>query len=294
MKELSRFADLYCGLLYMGTPFEEGESVALSCFFGAPELAVLREEYALKTRAGRGSEFTRALRIARWLCSALSHDGQFSLSGEELPMNALSLLRFALGKKVGLNCACKAKILAECCLALGIYARTVGLYPASPYDLDNHVVTEIFDHRLQKWCMIDPTNGGYFSDGAPLSCLEMRERLADRRQCSAVLPRQSAKELSVLMRRNAEWNVYYAKNCYYFTVETRSCFGTGGRDAYLVPRGFDVRAREIKNREFLLQWAREGRAGEETVRRIGELIRSAEERKPLIGSAALWEAPRGE
>lgn len=290
----NHLTEIYCGLLFTGLQFEEGERITLSYSFDCPEFAVLRAEYALERRAGKGSEFARALRLARWLFTALSHDGNFSLSGEELPMDSLSLLGFALKKGGGVNCACKAKILAECCLALGIYARTVSLYPASPYDLDNHVVTEIFDHGMQKWCMIDPTSGGYFSDGVPLSCLEMREKLANRRQCSVVLPRQSAKDLSALMERNAEWNSYYAKNCYYFTVGTHSRFGSGGRDVYLVPRGFDVRAREVKNREYLLQWAQEQHMGKESIKRIEELIGIARARKPLIASDAIWEAPQGE
>lgn len=96
------------------------------------------------------------------------------------------------------------------------------------------------------------------------------------------------------MERNAEWNAYYAKNCYYFTVSTHSCFGAGGRDLYLLPRGFDVKVREVKNREYLLQWARERHMGADTIKQIEELIGIARAREPLIGSDAAWEAPQGE
>ncbi len=40
----------------------------------------------------------------------------------------------------GINCLNKAKILAECCLALGIFARRVFIHPFSPFDFDSHVV----------------------------------------------------------------------------------------------------------------------------------------------------------
>ena len=63
----------------------------------------------------------------------------------------------------GINCLNKAKILAESCLALGIYARRVFLYPFSPYDFDSHVVCEIYEEKLRKWIMLDPTTDGYLS-----------------------------------------------------------------------------------------------------------------------------------
>ena len=69
----------------------------------------------------------------------------------------------------------KSKILAECCLALGIPARRVFIMPFSPYDTDNHVVNEIYDDTREKWVMMDPTTGGMFVDEnrTPLSLIEM-------------------------------------------------------------------------------------------------------------------------
>ena len=295
LEQDNRLSEIYCGMLYGSMRFEEGEPVPLFYHFSCPEFAVLRKTYGLEKIAGRGGDFSMALRLCRWLEPNIMHEGDFFLTeGHEMPYNALALLEYAFGKRDrGLNCACKAKILVECCLALGIHARRVGLYPNSPYDIDNHVVAEIYDTKRKKWCMLDPTVGGYFTDGnGPLDCLEMRRVLAERAPGSVVLPRQRTNDLAALMERNAGWNMYYAKNSYYFTVETVSGFGTGtARDAYLVPLGFDCRAREAKNAAFLLEKAREWNWDEAALGRIARWAEEARGRTPLTGGVSLWNEP---
>ncbi len=290
----NRLFEIYCGMLFNSMRFSEGEPVPLFYHFSCPEFAVLRKKYGLEKIAGKGSEFPMALRLCRWLAPNLLHEGDFSLTeAQNMPHNALALLEYAFGRRDrGLNCACKAKILTECCLSLGIPARRVGLYPNSPYDIDNHVVTEIYDRRLGRWCMLDPTTGGYFTEGAgPISCLAMRAALAERRG-SAVLPRQREGDLAALREKNAGWNLYYAKNCYFFTVETVSGFGTGtARDAYYVPLGFDCHARELRNNDFLAEKAREWGWDEAAAEKIARWRSDLEAREPLVGSSALWNAP---
>lgn len=66
----------------------------------------------------------------------LKHQSDYN---NHVPCNSLDLLAYCFEKPdVGINCLNKAKILAECCLALGIYARRRGGMPCSPYDGDNH------------------------------------------------------------------------------------------------------------------------------------------------------------
>ena len=142
--------------------------------------------------------------------------------------------------------------MQDCCLALGIYARRVGLYPASPYDDDNHVACEIFDRRRGKWVMLDPTMGGYVSDGkSPLSVLEMREKFAQNEHISVVFSRQSPRDIGALMGRNGKINAYYAKNLFYLVV----VLGEAGC-AYLIPENFDFRRREEKYATYMLELAR--------------------------------------
>ncbi|MDR1689800.1 MAG: hypothetical protein LBS21_14520 [Clostridiales bacterium] len=67
----------------------------------------------------------------------------------EMPQNSLALLEYAFdkGAENGINCACLAKILSECLLAVGLPAKQVFIMPCSPYDGDNHVVTQVYTSR---------------------------------------------------------------------------------------------------------------------------------------------------
>ena len=121
--------------------------------------------------------------------------------------------------------------MAECCLSIGIYARRCGQMPCSPYDGDNHVVTEIFDRKRKKWIALDPTYGSYF-----------------RMEVSAVLNRQNPNDIEKLQKRNAGINWYYAKNSYYFFFDSVSAFGISAESVtyYVVPKGFSLRRQRIR------------------------------------------------
>lgn len=288
-----RFLEVYCGILFNSREFEQEERVPLLYKFDCPEFAELKARWPIEQTAGRGGDFVRGLRLARWLSRNLNHKGDFSFTAA-LSFDSLTLLDYGFGKKEhGMNCAAKAKILEECCLSLGIYARTVGLYPASPYDSDNHVVVEIFDREKGKWIMLDPTTGGYVSAGGePLSCFEMREAFAQFGPVSVVLPRQSGRDLPLLAERNVAWNSYYAKNCYFFTINTVSEFGTGeGREVHILPCGFDCRLRRVRNAEYMLENAKKWNWGEDAIHTIGRWVVNARTTYPLIGSPSVWDPP---
>lgn len=288
-----RFLEVYSGILFNSPTFEIGEDVVCSYDFANPKYEELKSRYPILQVSGKGGDFERALRICKWLAPNLSHQGDFSLTGNE-EINAISLLDYALGNREhGINCVCKAKILVECCLALGIFARRIGLYPNSPFDTDNHVVAEIYDRKRNKWIMLDPTSGGYFTDGKnPLSCLEMRENFAFHAGGSIVLPRQKATSLEKLNERNVSWNFYYAKNCYYMTVETVSGFGENNSAlVYLLPVGFDWKANRKQNADFMLKTAIKEGWGETAINSLEKQARSLEEFTPLVGSTTLWNTP---
>lgn len=289
-----RFLKLYSGILFNAREFVGGETVDTFFHFGCPEFAVLKERYPIEEVAGRGSAFRRALRLTQWLSEHLSHEGEFLLT-HELKLDALTLLGYGFGiKEHGLNCFCKAEILVECCLALGIRARRVGLYPCSPYDTDNHVVAEIYDEERGKWILLDPTTGGYLTDGSsPLSTIEARERFALDAPCTVVLPRQRARNMEELAEKNVGWNTYYAKNCYYLTVETVSGFGVdaSSHEVCLLPRGFDCRARNIRQAEFMLENAKKWGWDEAAVHTIERWETGARVRPISVGSLRLWDGP---
>lgn len=283
-KELYKYlSDIFCGEIFNAEKLAAGEPVKIEYVFDCPEFKKLREQYPIERVAGKGGDFERALRLCRWLAPRLKHKSDYD---NHVPCNSLDLLDYCFEKPdVGINCLNKSKILAECCLALGIYARRCGEMPCSPYDGDNHVVTEIYDRKRKKWIALDPTHGSYFSDGVqPLSCLELRQAFAERTPVSAVLNRQSPADIGKLQERNVGLNWYYAKNSFYLSVESASAFGEPENSffVYVVPEGFDLRRHHIKNLEY-----RKLLYGADAEKQIAK----AEKRTFRIASAALWDSP---
>ena len=289
-----RFLEVYSGILFNSRIFEKGQDVACSYDFNNAKYEELKLHYPIVQVAGKGGDFERALRICIWLAKNITHQDDFSLTSS-IRFDSISLLNYAFGNgEHGINCVGKAKILVECCLALGIFARRVGLYPNSPFDLDNHIVVEIYDRDRQKWIMLDPTSGGYFTDGKnPLSCLEMRENFAINAVGSVVLPRQRATDFEKLIEKNLSWNFYYAKNCYYITVETISGFGEVDSDlAYILPVGFDIKANRKENAYYLLKTATKEGWSETAINSLEKLVKGVDGLDPLVASTALWNAPK--
>ena len=275
--------DIFSGGIFNAPALAAGEPLQIAYVFDCPEFAQLRERYPVERVAGTGGDFERALRLCRWLAPRLKHKGDYD---NHIACNSLALLEYCFEKPdVGINCLNKAKILAECCLSLGIYARRCGGMPCSPYDGDNHVVTEIYDRKRGKWVALDPTYGSYFSDGAnPLSCLELRRAFADGVPVAAVFNRQNPAKIGDLQKRNASVNWYYAKNSYYFFFDSVSTFGepAGSDDFYVVPEGFDLRRQRMQNLSFCK--ARYGMDVEAD-------IAKAKERTYRVASTALWDSP---
>ena len=287
--------NIYCGILFHLRKWAAGETIPFKYRFDCPEYGELLARYPVEKTAGKGSGFIRALRLCRWLHPRLKHQDDYD---NHVPCNSLALLDYCFGKEdVGINCLNKAKILAECCLALGICARRVCAYPLSPYDMDNHVMTEVYDTSLKKWMLLDPTTGAYFADGAgvPLSALEIRRNMAEREPVSPVLPRQSGKDFRALFERNLAGgdNAYYAKNMAYFVVDRVNAFGESEDDAVLLaPEGFDVKEHTLKNIRYRLNVAREMGLGHmiPIFEKWYESARSARE-MPRISEAAFSAPP---
>ena len=163
MQEIAQqMLDVYSGILFHNQDFETGNEEDVIYEFDCPEFNELRTKYNLVKIAGNGSDFARAKRLLHYLAPRLTHSSWYD---NHIECNALRLLEYSLSNpEQGINCLNKSKILVECCMALGIYARRVSIMPFSPYDFDNHVVAEIYDRTLEKWIMLDPTTDGYFID----------------------------------------------------------------------------------------------------------------------------------
>lgn len=232
--------DIYSGILFNTRDFDAGKQAEITYHFACPEYQTLIGMYHIDVIAGEGTAFQRAERLLHWMSPKLTHKPDYD---NHVPMNSLDLLEYSLDRpEQGINCRNKSVILTECCLALGIYARRVYIMPYSPYDMDNHVVTEIFDPDMDKWVMLDPSTDGIFTDekGIPLSLLELRERFAQHKPAAF-----SGSE------PEADMNAYFAKNLFRLMADGNNGFGTADqRTLYFTPPGYRVRENKLASMEF--------------------------------------------
>lgn len=244
---------IYSGILFNNQCFEAGQEGEITYRFDCPEYTELKEKYDLEKIAGSGSDFERARRLLFHFAPRLAHSPMYD---NHIEINALRLLEYSLdNSEQGINCYNKSKILGECCLALGIYARRVFIMPYSPYDSDNHVVNEIYDRELDKWIMLDLSLGAYFVDEnrTPLSLLEMRERYANNQFLVCVTEDDSLDDLDALRESHAYPDSYFAKNLFYFRLDEVNKFGEG--DVYLTvcPEHYSVNRSRAANIRYRLQ-----------------------------------------
>ncbi len=245
-----QYLDIYSGILFNNQKFEEGNDEEISYDFQCSEFITLREKYHLEEIAGKGSDFTKAKKIVHYFAKRLTHSSWYD---NHIPCNSLDLLEYSLNNpNQGINCLNKSKILEECCLALGIYARRVCIMPYSPYDFDNHVVIEIFDKKLKKWIMLDPTMDGLFIDEnkTPLSLLQMREKFAKAEFITFVHLTNKLDNLEKLKEKYVETNAYICKNLFFFYIDQNSTFGTTGKTLAFVPKNYVIKDKLIANIQY--------------------------------------------
>ena len=250
---LQAFFNYAKGALWQFRAFRAERGDSLCYVFDCPEYDELRKTYRLEEIAGQGDDFSRARNLLSHFAPRMAHDPMYD---NHIPCNALALLAYCYEQpEHGINCLNKAKVFVECCLALGIFARRVSIMPFSPYDMDNHVVAEIWDGSRRKWVMMDPTTCGMFVDenGTPLSLLEMRERFASN-GFATFIPANvepGAIDLGALEREHLEDNWYICKNLFSFAVEKHQGFGVRNDDRlHFIPKGFSLRESMAANCRF--------------------------------------------
>ena len=227
--------DTETGILHTVRTFRAGTDQEIRYEFEHPDFVIMENKYNLKETAGEGSEFQKALRLMKAYSKRLRHESSFD---NQIGWRALDLLEYALDQKTkGINCRGKAQILNEMCLALGIYARKVWINPASKYDQECHVVNEIWDNELNKWVMLDISNNLYWVDdkGSPLSILEIRDHLAERRFCTPVTPEDSLRDLEKSLELNYGNFLYNLKNMASLHCFTEQGAGEGESMFILLP-----------------------------------------------------------
>jgi hypothetical protein len=223
-----------------------------------PKYALLNSRYHVVEVAGKGSAFSKAANLLRWVHDHVLHNGG-AKDVEFVPKDSLSILDYAFGKgqEFGVYCRLQAIVFTECCLSIGLLARTIHCLPFSPNDFESHVVSMVYIDELGKWILFDPGNNAYFLDesGKALSPLEARQRLADNRITvnSDLLP----EDMRNIDEKTAWYKHYMAKNLFYIKFSSINTFGTdlveGQKTYHLVPRGFDVRDREVAYCEYAIR-----------------------------------------
>lgn len=251
MQEIAQqMLNIYRGILFNHPEFESGNAEEIIYEFDCPAFEELRNKYSLVKIAEKGSDFMRAKRLLHYLAPRLTHSSWYD---NHIECNALRLLEYSLDNpEHGINCLNKSKILVECCLALGIFARRVRILPYSPYDFDNHVVAEIYDRALEKWIMLDPTTDGYFIDETktPLSLPEMRSKFANAEFVTYVPSTATLKDLQKLREKHLATNMYICKNLFRFEVEQYSTFGEKGNYLQFVPLHYAIKRTMQANLQY--------------------------------------------
>lgn len=227
------------GIIYNDLSFRAGEDYIINYDFSNDEYGKLTEKYRLSEIAGNGSEFVRAKNLMNEFSGRLYHESYYD---NHVPMNALDLLEYSLdNKKQGINCRNKAQILNEMCLALGIYSRKVWIIPNSIYDIDCHVVNEVWDTSYNKWIMLDITNNMYWTDEnkIPLSVLEIRTKIAKQEFCTPVYASDSLQNLQLSFENNYSVFLYIAKNMVYMKYCSNYTSGESEDFYFLIPENID-------------------------------------------------------
>lgn len=253
--------DIYTGLLKaFSLPSAEETDIHFLYDNENPQFMQLKSAYPIEAIAGDGEDFSKAVHLLNWVSEHTYHKGDYDGA---IAFNSLALLNYAYdkGSQCGINCVALAIILSECLLAVGLKARRVFLMPCSPYDGDNHVVTQVYIREMKKWVMLDPTLNAYFSNGQGeyLSLLELRNHLANQKP---VFFNNEAKY------NDDQWNIestkenieYFAKNLFYFQTSEMSSFGDGSaveegtvpvnRSITLCPKGYDPKQIRLSNIEY--------------------------------------------
>lgn len=247
--------DVYAGILKMMDSFQSSNKAINFHYDYHDSFCELEAKYELSKIAGNSSTMIKAINLMDWLSNNVYHDGS---SNVQVEPNALALLEYSFkkGKDFGINCCMLSITLAECCLVLGLKARTVYIMPFSPYDGDNHVVCEVWISELNKWIVLDPTYNSYVMDinDNVLNIYELRTALANREKVI----------FSERLNYNGNYNQdknkiieYYAKDLFYFSCMEIHTFNSQrlntNRRLFFVPIGYDVKKANLTNIDYRIE-----------------------------------------
>ena len=227
--------------------------------FNNASFELLKKKYHIEQIAGNGDELSKVLKLLRWCCDNILHNGG-TKDVDFVPKTSIDILDYSFqkGYEYGVYCRLQAIVFSEICLALGIKSRILHCLPFSPYDFDTHVVSIVYLSSLNKWIMVDPGNNGYFLDlyNNILSPMEIRSKLANNEHihCNTdIFPNVS--DLS-FEDKEKNYKTYMAKNLFYFKSLKFNTYGSdllhNQKTIYCIPIGFDIHNREIAYCEYAI------------------------------------------
>jgi len=153
------------------------------CPPSSPRLAALRRGYRLADVAGEGADFDRCRRIMNWVRSRWNH-GYDSIPDRS---DALGLLA-AAARGLRFQCSDYATLFVQCCLALGLPARRLGIrrketdFPHGYLGNHGHSVAEAYCREPAKWVLFDADlNCHYTIAGAPAGALDLHRSWHEHR-----------------------------------------------------------------------------------------------------------------
>lgn len=247
--------DIYSGLIRMFDVFESSSdnNLRFSYEFMNDNLFMLNDKYKINDIAGNENDLKKAINILNWLSENIYHKGNYD---GRLPNNSIALLNYSYqaGQERGINCRSLSTVLTECCLSIGINARTIHIMPCSPYDGDNHVITSVYAKELQKWVLLDPTYNCYLRN--------MEDNVLDIFEIRKILSEKGDVKFNEEVNYNGckydgiheEITEYLTKNLFYFWCREHNTFGSddgkGGRMVICSPFGYSVQ----KAKEINLRW----------------------------------------
>ena len=210
---------------------------------------LLRNQYSLLKIAGNGNDFSKAVNLMRWVNENILHCG--GDDNVEIQRDPISILEYSFqkGRVPGIYCRHRAVVFTECCLAVGITARTIHCLPFSPNDFDSHVVSMVYINEFNKWVLFDQCNNAYFTDknGIALSPLEARN----------LLGRDEINVCETIQKDVNYYKQYMAKNLFYIKFWAKNTFGTdlieNQTTYHLTPLGFNAKDREIAYCEYAIK-----------------------------------------
>lgn len=249
--------DIYSGMLKVMDEFQvTGPNLELKYIYDEELAKKLKEKYNLLEIAGEGDSFSKANNLLNWLSSNVYHHPTYD---NHIKNNGVDLLEYSFkqGADKGINCRALSITLVDCLLSIGLKARAIYLMPCSPYDLDNHVVCEVFIPELSKWIMLDPTYSTYFMDenNNVLNVLELRDLLANRGMF----------KVSENLNYNGdndgnleELRTYFAKNLFYLKFKEVQGFNSEESEIVglirIVPKGYNVKKSALVHVDYMSEF----------------------------------------